>query len=229
MGWGRMPLFVWTILVYSYLLILALPAIAAAVTMLLTDRHFGTAFFDPTGGGDPMLWQHLFWFFGHPEVYIMVLPAFGMISEILPGVRAQADLRLQGDRGLHRGDRVPRRCSCGRTTCSRRPPPPWCWPSSCSVSFPIAVPTGIKIFNWIATLWRGHDRVQDAAHVRGCASRPVRDRRHLRRDPRDLPGRLAAAPTPTSSSPTSTTCCSAARCSGSSPGSTTGSRRCPAG
>ncbi len=154
MGWGRMPLFIWSILIYSYLLILALPAIAAAVTMLLTDRHFGTAFFDPTAGGDPVLWQHLFWFFGHPEVYIMILPAFGIISEVLPvfarkpifGYKAiAASTAAIGFLGLlvwaHHMFTTPTATVVLAFFMLS--------------SFAIAVPTGIKIFNWLATLWRG--------------------------------------------------------------------------
>jgi cytochrome c oxidase subunit 1 len=154
MGWGRMPLFIWTILIYSYLLILALPAIAAAVTMLLTDRHFGTSFFDPTGGGDPLLWQHLFWFFGHPEVYIMVLPAFGMISEILP---VFARKPIFGYKAIAASTAAI--AFLGMLVWAHHM---FATPTSTVVlaffmlsSFAIAVPTGIKIFNWLATLWRG--------------------------------------------------------------------------
>src|SRR3712207_3432368 len=153
-GWGRLPLFVWTTLVYSILLILALPVVAAAVTMLLTDRHFGTAFFDNTAGGDPLLWQHLFWFFGHPEVYIMVLPAFGMISEILP---AFARKPIFGYKAIAASTAAI--AFLGMLVWAHHM---FTTPVSTVVlaffmlsSFAIAVPTGVKIFNWLATLWRG--------------------------------------------------------------------------
>jgi cytochrome c oxidase subunit I len=155
MGWGRMPLFIWGILVYSYLLILALPAIAAAVTLLLTDRHFGTSFFDPTGGGSPLLWQNLFWFFGHPEVYIMILPGFGIISEVLPVFARKPIFGYKA---------VAASTACiaflGMLVWAHHM---FTSPINTVVlaffmlsSFAIAVPTGIKIFNWLATLWRGN-------------------------------------------------------------------------
>jgi cytochrome c oxidase subunit I len=154
MSWGRMPLFVWAILIYSYLLIAALPSVAAAVTMLLTDRHFGTAFFDPTGGGDPLLWQHLFWFFGHPEVYIMVLPAFGMISEIIPVFSGKP---IFGYKAIAASTVAI--AFLGLLVWAHHM---FATPTATVVlaffmlsSFTIAVPTGVKIFNWIATLWRG--------------------------------------------------------------------------
>jgi cytochrome c oxidase subunit I len=154
MGWGRLPLFVWTILVYSILLILALPVIAGAVTLLLTDRHFGTNFYNAAEGGSPLLWQHLFWFFGHPEVYIMVLPAFGIISEVLP---VFARKPIFGYKAVAAATVVI--AFLGLLVWAHHmfatPSPTFVLIFFMMGSFLIAVPTGVKIFNWIATLWRG--------------------------------------------------------------------------
>jgi cytochrome c oxidase subunit I len=155
MSLSRMPLFVWTILVYSYLIILAIPVIAAALTMLLVDRNFHGTFFDQTQGGSPLLWQHLFWFMGHPEVYIMVLPAFGIVSEIVP---VFARKPIFGYRAI-----VLATAAIGFLSMLVWAHHMFAAPLNTAVlgffmlsSLAIAVPTGIKIFNWLATLWRGN-------------------------------------------------------------------------
>ncbi|WP_372790795.1 cytochrome c oxidase subunit I [Paraconexibacter sp.] len=154
MGWGRMPLFVWAILVYAVLLILALPVIAGAVTLLLTDRHFGTHFYDAAQGGAPLLWQHLFWFFGHPEVYIMVLPGFGIVSEVLPVFSRKP---IFGYKAIAASTVVI--AFLGLLVWAHHmfatPSPTIVLVFFMLSSFLIAVPTGVKMFNWVATLWRG--------------------------------------------------------------------------
>jgi cytochrome c oxidase subunit 1 len=150
----RMPLFVWTWLITAYLLIAVMPVLAGAVTMLLTDRHFGTSFFNAAGGGDPTMFLHIFWFFGHPEVYIMIFPAFGIVSTIIPAFSRKP---LFGY------------ASMVYATSSIAILSFLVWahhmftvgmPAAGQLFFMymtmlIAVPTGVKVFNWVATMWRG--------------------------------------------------------------------------